>query len=498
MTGSEPVRGVLACDGAHVQCHECGDWYRSLTTHIRLAHGMSDDEYRYEWDLPAATRLASDDVRNTARANAMQRVDRAGPLAVPRFLPGTYVEGGAVAAEYDDRARRLWTERLQAAGWASWEAAVDWAVEHDKTWSDIAARLGITHQQARTVGMAHGVVLPPLWQRMVVVARDHVDRYGTLLNTTGRLSAWLSRTRHESQTKRLPRRAVAALDRLDPDWRLDREARRGAMRRRKVANGHQVSSFRTFDAQVRAAGFEGAAGLLRHGIVEHLGPSELGDLVGVRGDSLLKRMTVGNPENPFDATEELCSSVFGMLDDDGSRVQCHECGLWFGVLYRHLTWHTGDDGGPLSAEAYRKRHGLPADLPLRSDGAPETLSGQWDAHLQEAGFASWEDALAAMAQDHLGLSELGERLGVRGDALPAVLAREAPGDPWAATEPFRVSRFGHLEDDGERSQCHECGLWYRRVGSHVSAHSGDDGEPLTFDEYRARPRGRAGAAARRE
>lgn len=256
MANFESVRGVLACDGPQVQCHECGGWYRSLTSHIRLTHDMSEDEYRYEWDLPASTRLAGDETRNIARANAMQRVDQAGPLEVQRFLPGIYPEGGVVGAEYEDRAWVLWEERLQAAGWKSWQAAVDWAMEHDKTWADIARELDITPQQAREVGMADGVVLPPIWKRMLSLAHEHVDQHGTLLNTSGRLAQWVAGVRRASQNGQLPRRAVATLDRLDPDWHLDREGRRQAAARRNVANGYQVTSFRKFERRVRAAGFD--------------------------------------------------------------------------------------------------------------------------------------------------------------------------------------------------------------------------------------------------
>lgn len=197
-------------------------------------------------------------------------------------------------------------------------------------------------------------------------------------------------------------------------------------------------------------------------------------------------MTVANPRDPFAATESLRSSVRGVLEDDRGRVQCHECGLWFTSLTHHLTSHNVG-AEPLTPETYRSRHGLPADALLRSKDAPAWVDeDMWAQRLGRAGYASWEEALAAAAREHLGLSELGDQLGVRGDALPAVLDAAISGDPWAATEPFRLSRHGHVEDDGVRMQCHECGLWFRRLGLHVTAHVDDAGEPLTFERYRER------------
>lgn len=214
--------------------------------------------------------------------------------------------------------------------------------------------------------MAHGAVLPPLWKRMLTVAATHGAEHGGLLNTSGRLSSWLTHVRQESQSKNLPRRAVSELDRLDPDWRLDRGARQAAAKRRGVVNSHQLASFHQFESRVREARFDDPAAFLRHGIVEHLNFNELGQLVGVRGDNPLRRMRARNPQDPLVATAGMRSSVTGRLADDGQRVQCHECGLWFGRLERHVSGHDDEAGEPLTPESYWRRNGLPEDLTLRS------------------------------------------------------------------------------------------------------------------------------------
>lgn len=48
------------------------------------------------------------------------------------------------------------------------------------------------------------------------------------------------------------------------------------------------------------------------------------------------------------------------VDDDGERVQCHECGRWFGGLQTHVRVHG------LDAALYKERYGLARGLSLWS------------------------------------------------------------------------------------------------------------------------------------
>lgn len=64
--------GVLDDDGETVLCHECGRRFRSVGSHLRLAHGMTAREYREVHGLPRGRSLVS-----AAAAGAMSRHARA-------------------------------------------------------------------------------------------------------------------------------------------------------------------------------------------------------------------------------------------------------------------------------------------------------------------------------------------------------------------------------------------------------------------------------------
>lgn len=476
---ARPVRGRLTGDDDRLQCHECGDWFVALDQHVYAGHGLTADQYREDWDLPAGTRLRTPGLLNTNRARALQRIDQAGKQDLPRFLPGTFTEDGEVGAAYDKKAQRLWQVRLKEAGWSSWQDVVDWALRNDKTWRDVADRLGRTHQQTRDVGMAHGAVIPPRWERMVAKAELHAAEHGTLLNVRGELSNWLVHLRNDGVSAQLPRRAIRRIDQLDPDWRLDRSARRAAAERRGIRTHREISAFERIQQRLTAAGFTDASDLIGWGITNHVGPTEVGASLGIRGDTLLSQLTTGNPVDPLAATRHLRTSVHGHLEDDGLRVQCHECGLWLASLGHHLRGHRDETGTPLTAASYRHRNGLPSTTKLSSRGGAERgQTAMWRQRLADSGFASWEALLIHAATHRRNLADLAEPMGISPQSLLSGLRHALPDDTWGATVDYRLSRPGHVEVDGDRSQCHECGLWFTRLGEHVSAH--DDGTALKW------------------
>lgn len=59
----EPPRhgrhGVLADDGERVQCHECGAWYRSLSSHLSRRHSMTTAQYKAAHGVPQSIGLTS-------------------------------------------------------------------------------------------------------------------------------------------------------------------------------------------------------------------------------------------------------------------------------------------------------------------------------------------------------------------------------------------------------------------------------------------------------
>lgn len=59
---------------------------------------------------------------------------------------------------------------------------------------------------------------------------------------------------------------------------------------------------------------------------------------------------------------------YGILDGDGQRIICHECGAWKRSFAGHLQTHD------LNADEYKKRHGLPRGLPLVADDVRAVMS----------------------------------------------------------------------------------------------------------------------------
>lgn len=165
-------------------------------------------------------------------------------------------------------------------------------------------------------------------------------------------------------------------------------------------------------------------------------------------------------------------------------MQCHECGFWYPSLSVHIKQHRDDDGDPLTGETYRTRHGLPATQRLAT--AAPIDRGQialWGKRLHDAGFSAWDEALIFAAENHLGFRELAPLLDSRPRNLAVAVGNALHGD-WSMTRPYVVSRPGLLADDGERVQCHVCGLWFKGLAVHVKTHLDEDGTPFTPDTYR--------------
>lgn len=76
-------------------------------------------------------------------------------------------------------------------------------------------------------------------------------------------------------------------------------------------------------------------------------------------------------ENADDLAQIAEFGRYGFLDDDGTRVTCHECGKKFKSLAGHLKMHGMD------ADEYRWSHGLGWDAPLASLGTREKLVAAW-------------------------------------------------------------------------------------------------------------------------
>lgn len=81
---------------------------------------------------------------------------------------------------------------------------------------------------------------------------------------------------------------------------------------------------------------------------------------------------------------------YGILDDDGQTVLCHECGTRRAFLGRHIRVHD------LTADEYREAHGLGRSTPLAAQGLRETMSENASARV---GSPQWERFEAARDVD---------------------------------------------------------------------------------------------------
>ena len=72
---------------------------------------------------------------------------------------------------------------------------------------------------------------------------------------------------------------------------------------------------------------------------------------------------------------------YGVLDHDGGRVLCHECGRWLRSIGGHLRTHG------MTAREYKQAHGLPRGTPLISR---ELSQQQSETARGRVGTASWK------------------------------------------------------------------------------------------------------------
>jgi hypothetical protein len=60
-------------EASQIQCLVCGKWYRALPRHVRVTHGMSDDDYRIKHGVPKGTPLVCKEW--SARARQVGKTD---------------------------------------------------------------------------------------------------------------------------------------------------------------------------------------------------------------------------------------------------------------------------------------------------------------------------------------------------------------------------------------------------------------------------------------
>lgn len=85
-------------------CRICGKKFTFLGGHIRRAHGITADEYRAEFDLPAGLPLASPEYRNKRRA-IIERLQADGVLTYNHLPRATDAARSAGRGRVTDETR---------------------------------------------------------------------------------------------------------------------------------------------------------------------------------------------------------------------------------------------------------------------------------------------------------------------------------------------------------------------------------------------------------
>lgn len=105
---------------------------------------------------------------------------------------------------------------------------------------------------------------------------------------------------------------------------------------------------------------------------------------------------------------------YGILDDDGQRVLCHECGQWKRSVGNHLTAHD------MTAAEYRERHGLARGTALSSAAVRQTHSKNAKSRIGSEGWRRFEDARDPATASH---SRTQESFGARAESAAGMADR---------------------------------------------------------------------------
>jgi hypothetical protein len=218
-----------------IQCLECGRWLRALGGHL-VTHDMTAREYKISHGILMSRPLVGADTSARMSSKARQRVER-DPDEYIRRIRKAHAEPPrptddevlkAVRSHYARAAEEHAQQCLEAAGWASWQDAADWAIAQNAGWAEVGARIGMARKAVKAHAERAGVYLSASVRReaqeFLALAAEHVAEHGTLTDCPRRLVKWLSRQRAlVKQGKRS--RVHTALDKLDPGWWVPRNAR---------------------------------------------------------------------------------------------------------------------------------------------------------------------------------------------------------------------------------------------------------------------------------
>lgn len=185
-------------------------------------------------------------------------------------------------------------------------------------------------------------------------------------------------------------------------------------------------------------------------IAAHLGPTVSAQLVR----NLVVPAWCRDEHTPHTVAPYLLS-VRGVLFDDGQRVQCHLCGLWFRSLSKHV-----QSSHQVSGEQYRKEFGLPAEQSLTSEHVVDRWKlgnhlrsepgDPWAALLAEHGYRDLADALRQTIAAGESAIELAHRLSVRQSTLRKRIHTEGLTVP-TVTDSMLAAAREHVASGGNLS-----------------------------------------------
>lgn len=198
-----------------------------------------------------------------------------------------------------------------------------------------------------------------------------------------------------------------------------------------------------------------------------LGPSRLADRLGADAASVTVAIIDAWSRDPSAFTVPAAVGVPG-----GALKQCPACGLWFASVENHVAAH-----GRISGRRRNAARGADREPRPEHDGHAAPRSA-FEYAMERDGLLDHFLELRRCVLERLGPPQFRTRIGATGERAAAVLVAISghPGYGDALGDLLR-SRTGSLADDGDRVQCHHCGLWTAVLAAHLPAH---DIEPAVY------------------
>lgn len=330
-----------------------------------------------------------------------------------------------VAMDNGARAKsvRIWAPRLAAAGWATWDEAVAWAEDNGLGWQDIANRLGTGAQNARRGAAVVGVTLEPRKSLSLEAAARHVREHGDLTHPTGDLALTLKRWRAEARSGK-ERPFFAQVDALDPDWRLSPKERMAKAERQGREYELPVTRQARLERERKfaAAGWATWDDAVRWAAETEVGIAEIASRLGMGVGTVGRALVAYWQEDPqrLAALGGLIHTETNQNYDNGERLQCRVCAMWFDALGHHIRLHG------LTSQAYGTRFALAGDArfgPRRTAPDRRSLNEIVEEALVQHGFEDLAAAVDYAVAQKMTQADLVRHLGVSPTRLQTALKR---------------------------------------------------------------------------